>query len=80
MAQPFDPGAAHTAGEAVPVAEQVGITGNTKFPRQHSSWWPRTAYWPMLPVDFSVVEEVKCGNWRGWTARVSAWALSVNPA
>ncbi len=31
MAQSFDPGAARTAGEAFPVAEQVGITGNTNF-------------------------------------------------
>ena len=29
MAQPFDPGAARTAGDAFPVVEQVGITGNT---------------------------------------------------
>ncbi|MGP0075389.1 MAG: protein kinase domain-containing protein [Bryobacteraceae bacterium] len=29
MAQPFDPGAVHTSGDAFPVAEEVGIAGNT---------------------------------------------------
>ena len=29
MAQPFDPSAARTTGDAFPVVEQVGITGNT---------------------------------------------------
>ena len=31
MAQPFDPSAARVTGEAFPVAEHVGISGNTNF-------------------------------------------------
>ena len=31
MAQPFDPSAARTTGDAFPVAEHVGISGNTNF-------------------------------------------------
>jgi serine/threonine protein kinase len=31
MAQPFDPSATHTAGDAFPVAEHVGVSGNTNF-------------------------------------------------
>jgi serine/threonine protein kinase len=31
MAQPFDPSAARTTGDAFPVAEHVGVSGNTNF-------------------------------------------------
>ena len=31
MAQPFDPAASRTAGDAFPVAEHVGVSGNTNF-------------------------------------------------